>query len=258
MTYSFSRLNSIDNCPYEWKRSYIDNEKGEENSFALGGSFCHELCEDVANGKITTKEASERFKNEWHERVYLDYPKFESGYDLKEHYYRKIQPFFDRKAYWKSKVVAVEEHVVCELPSGEKFQGFIDMQISDGVSHSLLDWKISKVFSGDDLIKKQRQLYLYAFAVHQLKGYHPNKLIFAFFQSPATPIVINFSKHYMNEAVQWAEGQIVKIKNHIEGNDFEPDFSKLSKSDGTRDMYCKNLCSHRNSCKYVEGDYFKQ
>ena len=259
MIFSFSRLSSASNCSYGWYKTYVLEEKGISNSFADGGSFCHELCEEVAKGNLTPRGASMRFIAEWFERVSMDYPKFpNSNFDLKEHYYQKIQPFFDRKAYWRGEVVSVEEHIVVDLPDGNKFQGYIDLQLKNGDSVGIIDWKISKVFSGEDLIKKQRQLYLYAYGIYQTKGYYPKRLIFAFFQEPSNPIIITFNKHYMNEAVEWAMNQIKLIEEMQEKGVYEPNFEKLTNNDGTRDFFCKNLCNHRLSCKYVEGDYFKQ
>jgi len=257
--YSFSRLTSVDSCAYGFYKSYVLEEKGEANAFALGGSFGHELCEGVAKKEITTQKASARFKAEWFEKVYLDYPKFPSGYDLKSHYYKKCQPFFDRKAYWKGEVVSVEEHVVFTLPSGEKFQGFIDLVIKqDNSSIDFVDWKISKKFSKEDLIKKQRQLYLYAYAYHQIHGVYPKRLIFSFFQDASSPIIIDFQKYYMDEAVQWAELQIGKIKLMTGLDEFEPNINDLMEPDGSRNMYCNALCNHRSSCKFVEGNFFKR
>jgi len=261
MTYSFSRLTSASDCPYGWYKTYVLEEKGISNSFAQGGTFAHELCEEVAKGNLTPRGASMRFIAEWFEQVSMDYPKFpNSNFDLKEHYYQKIQPFFDRKAYWRGEVVAVEEHIIVDLPDGNKFQGYIDLVLKDKRTSgiNLVDHKISKRFSGEDLIKKQRQLYLYGYGYKQIHGVYPEKLIFNFFQEPSNPIVITFNKHYMNEAVQWAMDQIKLIEEMQERGVYEPNFEKLTNDDGTRDFFCQNLCNHRLSCKYVEGDYFKQ
>lgn len=256
--YSFSRLDW--NCLYSWKKRYIDNDKGESNAWSDGGSFCHELVEAVAKGEETEANTAELFRDNWHDSLQSDFPNF--NIDLKEHYYKKIQPFFDRNKYWYGKVNNVEEHLVFELPNGKKFQGFIDLELENRKGLCLIDHKISKRFDNDQLLKKQRQLYIYAFGYHQLHGKYPDLLIFNFFQEPTNPITIKFNKHYMDEAINWAMKQIKTIEDCIEldkiSDVFFPDVEKLTEKDGRRDMFCANLCNHRNNCPYVEGEFFKK
>ena len=69
MTWSFSRLNSFDNCPYEWRLNYIDNEKRKDNFFAQFGSLCHGILEDYAKNKLSLFEVSDAYEDRFPKMV---------------------------------------------------------------------------------------------------------------------------------------------------------------------------------------------
>lgn len=252
-TYSFSRISF--ECGHSFYRRYVLKEEGEGNAWSESGSYLHSLCEDVANGKISEQQAAIDYVKGFLGAIEHDFPKFPSGYDLKQHYFKKCLPFFQRKKYWSGDVIAVEKHVVGELPSGAKLQGYIDLMTRNKGKLSLIDHKISKRFTPEQLLKKQRQLYIYAYLLHLETGEYPANLVFNFFQEPSRPIIIPFSEYYMQEAVSWAEERIAYIEN-MQEEDYIPDINALQEN-GERGMYCRNLCNFRNSCPYVEGDYFK-
>lgn len=254
-TYSFSRINF--ECGHAFYRSYILGEKGESNAWADAGKFMHNLFEDVANGKQTQQQILKRYDSEYYSAVEHDFPKFDSGFDLKPHYYKKCRPFFERKKYWNGEIVDVEKHVVGKLPSGAMFQGYIDLLVRHNGELIMVDHKISKRFSPSDLAKKQRQLYIYAYLLHLETGEYPDKLVFNFFQDASKPIIIPFSEYFMKEAVDWAEERIRTIESMSDAA-YLPDMSIVAENDLERGFFCKNLCNHRNTCPYIEGDFFKQ
>lgn len=255
--YSFSRIST--ECDHAFYMTYVKNDKGIENAWSIGGSFLHSIMERVARKEISETDALRIFENEWQSSVHMDFPKFESGYDLKSHYFRKIRKFFDRKRYWRSDVVSVEEHVTGVLgDGGNLFQGFIDLVLGNSEQYDILDFKISKRFTGEQLVHKQRQLYLYAYLRHQITGVYPQRLIFNFFQEPDNPIIIKFDRIQMMNAVSWANKRIEEIEAMLERGIFIPDRNALSDSDGRRNMLCRELCNHRNTCPFVNGEWFKK
>ena len=74
MLWSFSRLNSFYNCPYEWKRKYIDCEYGESGFFGEFGTLCHSLLERYIKGDISIFELSQCYENEFNDVVVHDAP----------------------------------------------------------------------------------------------------------------------------------------------------------------------------------------
>lgn len=250
--YSFSRVSF--ECNYSFYRTYILNDKGIENAWSMGGSFLHELMESVAKKEITEKDAHARFLSEWYSTVSMDFPVLEGGFDLKQHYYKKIEPFFNRRKYWSGNVVSVEEHVTGELPSGHLFQGYIDLILGDAEKFDIVDHKISKRFTPKQLAEKQRQLYIYAYLYHLKTEKYPERLIFNFFQEPKNPIIVKFDRMLMDDALRWASERITAIEN-MQPNEYVPN-PKLMDKDGKRNMYCMSLCNHRNNCPFVSGDGF--
>lgn len=250
--YSFSRISF--ECNYAFYRSYILEDKGIENAWSQGGSFLHELMEAVARKEISENDAYVRFISEWNSAVSMDFPQLESGFDLKQHYFKKMQPFFSRRKYWNGDVLSVEEHVQGELPSGHLFQGYIDLILGNTESFDIVDHKISKRFTKSDLAKKQRQLYIYAYLYHLRTGRYPKRLIFNFFQEPSNPIIIHFDRVLMKGALDWAAQRIETIEN-MKPNEYVPNAGLMDK-DGKRNMFCMSLCNHRNNCPFVSGDSF--
>ena len=65
MIWSFSRLNSYYNCPYEWKQHYLLCNKGAESSFGQFGSFCHKCLELYANGDLDVFSISQFYEDNY-------------------------------------------------------------------------------------------------------------------------------------------------------------------------------------------------
>lgn len=256
--WSFSRLNW--NCLYEFHQTYNLGKEGIENGWSQMGTFCHELAEAVGKGKMTTEEARVKYISEFNNAITKDFPKF--PIDLKSHYYKKIYDWFERGAWWKGKVVAVEEKLLFSLPSGEMFQGYKDLTLE---GPKIIDFKVSKPFAKKDLAKKRRQLDIYAYGEHQQNGEYPTHLIFDFFQRPNNPIILDFNYDEMMRSVEWAEKRIGIIKKFRKLSKSKlkpvglwmPDREKLEEG-GKRGFYCKNLCGYRDTCIFVDSEKFKE
>lgn len=258
-TYSFSRLDW--SCLYAWHLNYNLGQEGEENGWGIGGELLHDICESVAKGEITEKEALQQYKDTWFEAVEGTFPSF-ANINLSTHYYWKILPFFERDKFWKGGVTAVEEHIVCNLPNGKKFQMYIDLQLND--RDLVVDHKIAKRERFvKELEKKRRQVDLYAYGIKQKHGKYPKKLIFNFFQEPYNPIVLDFDEDAMNNSLDWAMKRIDIIEKLGLATTkldavglYMPDFDALSEKNGKRNMFCKSVCSYRSTCRFTQGDYF--
>jgi len=271
-TYSWSRVNYT--CLAAFYQNYVLENKGEDNIWNVGGKFEHDLMEHAAKDEMTQEDCLEAVKNSWYDAVDgLDNP---FGYynkegelvEAAEHYYNKTLPFFTKEnTNWLlGETVSVEEHLEFTLPSGKKFQGFVDRVSvdSDGKSNlTIRDYKISKRFTRKNVKEKSRQLYVYAYGYHQIHGQYPEQLIFEFFQFWDKPKVIKFNKADMDEAIEFAEGRILEIEGRLKVEKmgmkgmFTPDYKELLDEKGERNMFCKSVCGFRSSCPFIDGNHLK-
>lgn len=269
MTWSFSRINYT--CLADFYQTYVLKKKGEDNGWSELGLFCHDLVERVAKGELSKEEARVIFKRDFFSNIKHLFPATPYWQNPEDDYYAKIKPWFEREHWWEGEVVSVEEHLEFTLPSGEKFQGYIDRVSRVDGDIELVDYKVAKKYKGVGLLEKSRQLMLYAYGYHQKHGIYPSRVMFEYFQFTKTngefnythPSVIEFDEKQMLRAVKWAEDRIVTIKRLLEQSKtekghFMPDYDELSDKSGIRGYYCKNICSHREDCPFTDGAYFKK
>ena len=264
MIWSYSRISYF--CKYNWYKTYIQGDRGENNFFGeLGGSL-HELLELHANGEITAEEVTESFDNSFYDMSTTPPP--EGAFDYQASAYNKMYDYFHRDKFWRGDVIEAEKELNGVLPSGAKFIGFIDL-ILDNDGLDFIDHKSSNGFKPHDLKKKIYQQYLYAYFYHQETGVYPKRLIWDFFKLPNKPLIVEFNYDDMMEAISWAEGQIellsklmiISNKLNVEGLwnpdlNYPPEEPLASPRAKNRNFACENLCNHRNSCKFVNGKKF--
>lgn len=235
--WSFSRLSTYESCPHSWKLQYIDKKEQEQNAFAFCGSLMHKAIEDILNGEKTPQEAAMDFREDVWEAPPL--PKFLDGW------FYKMQ---DNVSVWlsnfkmPSSVMGVEP--AFEITFGDdKLKGFIDLVThKKDVGIVVTDWKISKMFSGDDVKKKRRQIYLYGAACEQLYGEKPKRLVFVFPKDEGKWLVFNWNEYDYQEALEWGLSTAEKIKEETE---WEP-------KEDVGDFFCENLCGVRKHCKFYQ------
>lgn len=244
--FSWSRVNYT--CLADFYQTYVWGEKGEDNGWNILGSFCHEIVEAVGKGEITQEEGLQRFKdNYWDVVSAQPFPATKFWPDPEQSYYDKILPFFEKEVWWEGELVSVEEHLEFTLPSGERFQGYIDqVRLNNGKLY-ITDFKVAKAYIGEELNKKIMQLYIYAYGYHQIHNKYPDYLEYIWFQNKFKPTVVPFNKVDMDKTVDFIEDRIRFLKEKVtlakkEKGHFPPiDFDNY---------YCNNICSHRNNCAY--------
>lgn len=250
MVWSFSRLNSFDTCPYEWKRNYIDCEKKANNFYAQYGSLMHEILEKYEKEELSIFEISQFYEDNYDK--YITEPAPKNKYtDIRSSYFDKGLDYLDNidlDIYGDDEIIGVEKKVEFEI---EKYPmvGYIDLLLKNKNNGeiTILDHKsgslkfkkngdISKT-SLEHLQSFKRQLYLYSVPV--LKEYgRVDWLEWNLFKD-RNHYRIPWKEEEMNEAIQWALNTIHKIEEESDWRP-SPDF-----------YYCNNLCSQRkNGCEY--------
>lgn len=246
MTWSYSRIECFEDCPYRWYLKYIDGCKETPQFYSSYGSFMHKLLEQFYNGEITGEEMQVRFLIDFGREVKGERP--DDGIVAKYinsglSYLRGFKPFPYNK-------VAVEKKVEFEL-AGNRFVGFIDyLGESDG-EYYIIDNKSrdlkprgtgkKKPTANDRLIDEMlKQLYIYSAGVKEEYGKFPRSLCFNCFRSEVF-IEEPFDMEKYNEAVEWATQSIERIKDE---NSFPPNINYFS---------CKYICGVRDECCYTNG-----
>lgn len=247
--WSFSRLNSYYNCPYEWKRIYLDMEVKEQNAFSQYGSFCHKILELYEKNILSLFDLVDYYEKHFFEEVYLPFPPNKYT-DLQSAYYEKGYEFFSNIDLMLDKynILGVEKKVEFKI-DGKDFIGYIDLLLQDKVTKeiTILDHKSASIkFKKDNKPSKKdeehyksfiRQLTLYAIPVLEQYG-RVDYIGWNFFRDQ-TIHIIPFDKDSIEEAKQWASDT---IKTIAEDTLFVPNPDSF---------YCRFLCSQRNNmCPY--------
>ena len=249
MTWSFSRLNSFYNCPYEWKLRYIDCNKSENGFFGEYGSLIHKILEKYEKGQLSLFEFNDYYEEHFSESIPHDAPP-NKYVDIKQSYYEKGIDYFNNidLDLDKYEVLGVEKEVRFQI-AGKDFVGYIDLLLKeketgkiiilDHKSASIKILKNGKVSKSDQKHVREfiRQLCLYAIPIIEEYGY-VDELWWNLFKDKNW-LKMPFNKGDYDEAIKWAEDTLTLIEN--EKNWFpNPD-----------SYYCNFLCGQRNhACEY--------
>ena len=250
MTWSFSRLNSFYNCPYEWKLRYIDCNKSENGFFGEYGSLIHKILEKYEKGELSLFELNDYYGEHFSENVPHDAPP-NKYVDIKQSYYEKGLDYFNNidLDLDKYEVLGVEKEVRFQI-AGKDFVGYIDLLLKeketgkiiilDHKSASIKILKNGKVSKSDQEHVREfiRQLCLYAIPIIEEYG-HVDELWWNLFKDKNL-LKMPFNKEDYDEAIQWAEDTLKLIETEKE---WLPNNSSS--------YYCNYLCGQRNNaCEY--------
>ena len=250
MTWSFSRLNSFYNCPYEWKLRYIDCNKSENGFFGEYGSLIHKILEKYEKGELSLFELNDYYEEHFSENVPHDAPP-NKYVDIKQSYYEKGIDYFNNidLDLDKYEVLGVEKEVRFQIAEKD-FVGYIDLLLKeketgkiiilDHKSASIKTLKNGKVSKSDQEHVREfiRQLCLYAIPIIEEYG-HVDELWWNLFKD-RNWLKMPFKKEDYDEAIQWAKDTLALIENERE---WLPNNSSS--------YYCSYLCGQRNhACEY--------
>lgn len=249
--YSWSRINSYyqalkgEGCLYGYYKQYIekDRENAEDNYFSEYGTLLHNLSEKIHNGELLIWDIGEEIDNGLNEFKYRPpFPNMEKSYEAAIHkFFEDFYEIFDG-----FKVRSTEEEVVF-LVGNKKFKGFIDLDAEHEFhGNVIVDYKTSKVYEGENLEHKIRQLYLYSIAYYNKYGKYPDVLIYIFTREKYDRVKIyEFNLEKLEDTKKWALDMVHKIETH--DGEWTP---RCCSVDGSKDFYASQLCSYRNNCPF--------
>lgn len=250
MTYSFSSLNSFENCKSGWYKTYILRMKTCGNFFSEYGKVVHNMLEKYAKDELSIFELNEYYDTEFAKISYVA-PKNkyvdirESYYNLGLDYINNIDLILD-----EYEVLGVEKKVNFVF-AGRKFVGYIDLLLREKATGEIivLDHKSRKIellkngelnaASKRALVEYKRQLYLYSIPVYEEYGEYPAKLRWNHFNKRLWNTV-DFVLEEYEETKAWIEETISAIK---EEENWYPNNENV--------FFCNELCGQRNNnCEY--------
>lgn len=236
--YSYSKLSTFHQCPYQYYLNYIERREGENNAFAEYGSFVHSILESYAKGSLSVFELLDKYKDEYIFNITKEFP-YNKYKDLAESYYEDGIEFFSNfEGLEDYKILGVEDKFEEEINNDYILTGFIDLVLEDKDGNLILhDWKSKAGFKNKtELNKYAKQLYLYSIRLKRLYGKFPDKMQFGCFRKQET-IQVDFSKEKYEEALKWMDDTVDKIR-------------KCSSYEPKNDMFfCNNLCDFRFTCE---------
>ena len=258
--WSFSKINTYENCPKCFYLTYIQKFRKSSNAFSQFGTWCHKLLEMYFKGEAEFFELSQLYEDGYSNHVKKKFPK-SFNVDLSELYYQDGKKYFDAFEGLSDdyKVLGTEQKINLEI-QGYKFIGYIDLILENSGNIILVDHKSRNKFNSRNLAEQYfRQLYLYSIYIQNKYKKDPSKLVFNLFRKDEL-IEIPFNKSKQKEAIDWVLQTIAKISRdrNFEDKIFlnyqrkNKDISKFKKND----FFCNELCSMKRYCE--RSKYYKQ
>lgn len=249
MTWSFSRVNSLASCKYNWYLQYIEEQEPLPNAYAQFGTVCHETLEKYLNGELDMFTVTQYYEDHYSEIVTCDFPT-NKYVDLGQKTYEQGLDFFNNLDFDfdKYEVLGVEKELnfmVGKYP----FHGFADAIYRDKQTGEIIlrdhktssfkylkDGSISKT-NAQHFLEFKRQEYLYCIPLIEMYG-RVDYLSWNMIRDQRE-IKIPFKKEEFNEAKEWC---INTIREAEKETMWLPDTSESYR--------CSVICNHRNKCIY--------
>lgn len=242
MVWSYSRIESFNDCPYRFFLKYISKCKDADKFYASYGSFMHKLIENYYRGILSKDEMLTEFLTEFSKNVKGTRPQestVQKYIRCGVEYLKGFQPF-------KYPMVEVEKRVEFEI-EGLKFVGYIDYLGEENGEYYIIDNKSRDLkprsnrekptVKDKELDSMLKQLYIYSAAVKQEYGKFPKALCFNCFKSGVF-IEEPFREEAYNEAISWVKRSVADIKST---DDFYPNREFFS---------CFYICGVSDDCVY--------
>lgn len=256
MRWSYSRINSYDQCPKMFYLTYIDKDKDKEldSAFSQWGDLCHNLLDEYAKGNLMACELGDAYEDKYPEFMTELFPPNKWS-DLNETYYLNGKDYFNDFDGFPENWEIIGSEIAVELCiCGFQVVGYIDLLVRDKDDGKLIvvDHKSKSKFKNpEEQEHYSYQLYFYSQWVFENYGEYPKQLIFNMFRARKF-VIIPFSNNNLEKAKQWLLKNIGKI---YEDEDFKDkvEISYLLKNKEIPeylqpDFFCSQLCSVRYRC----------
>ncbi len=245
MRFSYSNLNTFENCRYAWLLTYIQCEERNNNAFGQYGSFIHTILEKFFRNELEVWELLNYYKDNYNDYVTLYFPPYPKG--MGEKYYEDGLLFFENFEFDKTnyEVVSIEEEINTKFyDTSFIVKPDIVLKNKKNGNLVLLDYKTKKLkdskYDNVTIEVYRHQMEIYAYFLWQERNIEINKIFIWFVRNNKFhEIEVNPLK--ISETLSWMEETINAIKLEKE---WSPNLLPKNK------YFCQNLCSVSLFCKY--------
>lgn len=249
-TWSYSRIDAYNNCPYAFFCKYILNEEEKPMFYSSFGSFVHELLRGYFCGEYDNEEMLSRFICGFEDNVSGDRPQR----SVVEKYMKATMDFLENFYGFGLKTLAVEKYVEFDI-NGVKMRGYIDyvgtdendrLYVVDHKSRELKPRSNRKKPTAKDaeLDEMLKQLYIYAGAIKSEYGRYPDFLCFNCYRNGQF-ICEPFDEEKYKEV---CERVAVEVGLVMDEDMFYPN----------EEFYkCRFLCGYNDECVYHQANLRK-
>ena len=168
--YSYSKLGTIHDCPYNAYLTYIEKRPTADNVYSYMGTICHDTLEGIIEGKATEKDISPAIENGLEElgMLGMEFPKTRDGKDGIRDKWVSNMRCMARDYVSPKGEFDVEKLLILKIREDRYLQGYADLirKLPDG-RLQVLDIKTSSQFQDKDLLHYGRQLVAYTMALEQ-------------------------------------------------------------------------------------------
>jgi len=254
MRFSYSSANSFDTCPHGFFLTYIDAEDRIQNFFSQFGLYVHDILEKWFNNELDLFELPMYYEDHYEENITLSPPPYPKG--MAQSYYDDGLNFFENISFDKEKyeLISTEDAISYEY-NDIKLIIKPDLILKDKESGEMIlfDYKTSKL--GKNKKKNQEkidgylvQFYLYVVFLWIAKDIEINKILVWFVRNQD---IMEFAvdPYKAQEAVEWFESTITKIKNETEWK---------ANLDKKNDYFCRFICSTFSECQPKQDQIAKE
>lgn len=168
--YSYSKLSTIHDCPYNAYLTYIEKRSQSQNVYSYLGTIAHDTLEGIVEGKCTKADIRPALESGLEELDMLGiaFPKSRDGSDAIRN--KWTSNMFCMARDWVSPrgQFEVEKLLILKLRDDRYLQGYADLirVLPDG-RLQVLDIKTSSQFQDKDILHYGRQLVAYTLALEQ-------------------------------------------------------------------------------------------
>lgn len=173
--YSISRLNTINQCPYQAYLNYVKGVKGKDNCWSSLGGATHDALEACVKDGADESCIAEAIKEELDMLTTLgiDFPLDRNGNPtLRDNWIANMKGFASHFKTPRGNF-KTEQFVLYQIDEDSYMQGYIDlMRYNDDGSIDIYDWKTSSQFDKAHLVEAGRQLIFYMLAIQNSEPEH--------------------------------------------------------------------------------------
>jgi hypothetical protein len=254
MTYSFSRLETFERCPYAFYLRYIKEVDCADSFFAQYGSFHHKIMEKYLKGELLLFELSSYYKENFDDEITSPAMPIKNG-DLRDNYYYDGLNYYNNFSGLNDTILGVENDRYTFDVDKYKFNGVIDVE----TDNKIIDHKTkskqhvsrpAKNTSKDYIqlidgryveFKNFIQLLLYCIPYKQRHGKYPEFLALNMLRINDW-YEIKFDEALLDKAIAWVVNIIETICNTTD----------FPKGNDVGDLWCNEVCSTRYDCPYSQ------